>query len=365
MPGRATSRLALAVAAVAAAACVSSCTASHPAPPPSHPASPSGEGAQRPGQSARPASHHRGLPLQRVADVDLPDGASRFDYESIDPLRRTLYIAHLGASSIAAVNLTTRHVQADLHGIAEVHGVLAVPSLGKLFASATGSGQAVMISEKTGRILTRAPAGAYPDGIAYDPARQEAFVSDESGGVETVIDTRDGHRLATISLGGEAGNVQYDEATDKVLADVQTQNVLAVIDPAINRVVRDIALPDCDHDHGLYLDEQRRLAFVACDGNARLLVLDLTSDTVRQNLGVGEDPDVLAFDPSLRRLYVAAESGVVTVFGEHGRSLVTLGRKFLATEAHTVAVDPVTHLVYFALQDVGGRPVLRIMAPVR
>jgi DNA-binding beta-propeller fold protein YncE len=297
--------------------------------------------------------------------VPLPDGTSRFDYESIDPLRRALYIAHLGASTIAAVNLTTRHVQADLHGIAEVHGVLAVPSLGRLFASATGSGQAVMISEKTGRILTRAPAGAYPDGIAYDPAKQEIFVSDESGGVETVIDARDGHRIATIGLGGQAGNVQYDAGTGDVLADVQTRNVVAVIDPASNRVVRDIALPGCDHDHSLYLDERSRLAFVACDGNARLLVLDLTNDAVRQNLGVGEDPDVLAFDPSLHRLYVAAESGVVTVFAEQERSLVTLGRKFLATEAHTVAVDPVTHLVYFALQDVGGKPVLRIMTPVR
>src|SRR5689334_24772488 len=180
MPQRATSWLAQAVAAVAAAACASSCTVSHPAPPPSRPASSShptsspSQGAQRPSQSAWPVSHYRGLPLQQVADVALPDGASRFDYESIDPLRRTLYIAHLGASSIAAINLTTRHVQADLQGIAEVHGVLAVPSLGKLFASATGSGQAVMISERTGRILARAPAGAYPDGIAYDPARQEA-----------------------------------------------------------------------------------------------------------------------------------------------------------------------------------------------
>jgi hypothetical protein len=79
--------------------------------------------------------------------VALPDGASRFDYESIDPLRRKLYIAHLGASSIVTVNVATRHVQSDLHGIADVHGVLAVPSLAKLFASATGSGQVVMISE--------------------------------------------------------------------------------------------------------------------------------------------------------------------------------------------------------------------------
>jgi len=183
--------------------------------------------------------------------------------------------------------------------------------------------------------------------------------------VETVLDARDGHRITAIGLGGEAGNVRYDPGTGEVLADVQTRNVVAVIDPALDRVVRTVPLPGCDHDHGLYLDAGQRLAFVACDGNARLLVLDLSSYTVRQNLNVGTDPDVLAFDPSLRRLYVAAESGVVTVFGEQGRSLVTLGRNFLATEAHTVAVDPRTHLVYFALQDVGGAPGLRIMAPTR
>jgi hypothetical protein len=30
--------------------------------------------------------------------------------------------------------------------------------------------------------------------------------------------------------------------------------------------------------------------------------------------------------------------------------------------AHSVAVDARTHLVYFPLQDVGGRPILRVMS---
>jgi hypothetical protein len=72
----------------------------------------------------------------------------------------------------------------------------------------------------------------------------------------------------------------------------------------------------------------------------------------------------LAFDASLGRLYVAAESGVVSVFAERGRSLRQLGRNKLAPHAHSVAVDPTTHLVYFPLEDVDGRPVLRIMRPV-
>jgi len=79
---------------------------------------------------------------------------------------------------------------------------------------------------------------------------------------------------------------------------------------------------------------------------------------------VGGSPDVLAFDSSLRRLYVAAESGEVAVFAEHARSLTKLGQAPLAPFAHTVAVDPRTHLVYFPLQSgTTGRPQLLVMAP--
>ena len=78
---------------------------------------------------------------------------------------------------------------------------------------------------------------------------------------------------------------------------------------------------------------------------------------------MGRDPDVLAFDPAPRRLYVASESGVVAVFELQDRDLRLLGRKLLAHEAHSVAVDPSTHLVYFPLQNIHGHAVLRVMAP--
>ena len=104
--------------------------------------------------------------------------------------------------------------------------------------------------------------------------------------------------------------------------------------------------------------------FVACAGNARLLTLDLRTMRVSGSAGVGDSPDVLAFDSSLRRLYVSAESGVVAVFAEHVRSLTKLGQALLAPNAHTVAVDPRTHRVYFPLQSgSGGGPELLIMKP--
>ena len=85
---------------------------------------------------------------------------------------------------------------------------------------------------------------------------------------------------------------------------------------------------------------------------------------VTGSAATGDDPDVLALDRSLRRLYVAAESGDLAVFAERGRRLERLGLAHLAPSAHTVAVDSRTHLVYFPLESgTSGRPELRIMAP--
>jgi len=303
-----------------------------------------------------------GLPLKVVARVPLSGPSVRFDYTSLDQGSNRLYVAHMDASQLLVFDIRRRRILRTLPAPG-VHGVIAVPQLGRVFASATNAREVLTIDARTDSVIARAPAGQYPDGLAYDPVERHVFVSDESGGVETVLNAR-GRRIATIPLGGEAGNVQYDAGSGHVLADVQTRNEVAVIDPKRNRIIRRVPMPGCSEDHGLYVDAARRLAFVACDRNATLLTLDLRTMTVTGHAGVGDTPDVLAFDTSLRRLYVSSESGVVAVFAETAHGLRKLGQAFLATEAHTVAVDPRTHLVYFPLQSgSNGRPQLLIMKP--
>ena len=63
-------------------------------------------------------------------------------------------------------------------------------------------------------------------------------------------------------------------------------------------------------------------------------------------------------------VYVSAESGDVRVFRENGKALVPEGTLSMP-HAHTVSVDPDTHLVYFPLQNIDGHPVLRIMEPAQ
>jgi YVTN family beta-propeller protein len=312
------------------------------------------------GQQAAPPD---ALGLRQVAEVPLPGSTSRWDYASLDPSTGRLYLAHLGGSSVTVFDTKNQQVVTDITGIASAHGVIAVPQLKRVYATATGDNQVVAIDAQSLQILGRTEGGDYPDGLAYDPDDGKVFVSDESGGTVTVVGTDTNRRIATIDLGGEVGNTQYDAVGKRIFSAVQTRNQLVAIDLGSNQVASRSDLPGCKHAHGLLIDAPSRLAFIACDENATLVTFDLRTMQTTGIQTVGDTPDVLAFDEGLHRLYVAAESGVLAIFDEHGTALTKVGQGMVASRAHVVAVDAATHRIYLPLEDVGGHPALRILAP--
>ncbi len=148
-----------------------------------------------------------------------------------------------------------------------------------------------------------------------------------------------------------------------MLVNVQDRGHIAVIDSVTDTVVDTIATPGCESNHGLYVDSVNALGFVACEGNGKLLTIDLTTGRLVDSHDVGDTPDVLAYDYGLRRLYVASESGTITILDEQAGGLDQVGQAHVADGAHTVAVDPATHRVYLPLEDVDGRPVVRVLEP--
>jgi YVTN family beta-propeller protein len=305
-------------------------------------------------------------PLHLVQDIPLQGDTSRFDYESFDPQAHRLYVAHLGAGAVTVYDTGSGTVVGAIANVPGVHGVLAVPELGRVFATATDRNQLAVIDPATLDVIATVPAGNYPDGLAYDPDDGKLYVSDEEGGNDTVVDARTNQRLGTIPVGGDVGNTQYDAGSKRVLVAVGAKNQLVAIDPASDQVVQTIDTPGCDQPHGLVLDVDQRLAFVACQGNDHLLVLDLlvlTTDQPVFNDAVGNNPDVLAFDPSLHTVYVAAEGGPLTTFSDADRTVQRTGQQDVGPDAHVVAVDPDTHHLYVPLQNLNGHPVLRELAP--
>ena len=135
-------------------------------------------------------------------------------------------------------------------------------------------------------------------------------------------------------------------------------------DPVSFTVTERIPTPGCDHPHGQALDATDQLMFVGCESSATMVTVDLINRNVIDHHGVGETPDVVAYDPGPNRVYVAAESGWVSIFDDdHGR-LTVRGSAYLADGAHSLALDPATHHTYIPIaKDRNDSPVLREYEP--
>ena len=321
--------------------------------------------------------------FEQVGDIALGRSVNRTDYESIDAGSRRLYISNMGGGQLLVFDIERNRLAARLDGFPKVTGVLVVPELHKVYASVPGSGIASSLavglgmaglSSGHGKIaiyntqdlheITRLPGGVFPDGIAYDPGDRRIFVSDELGSAVIVIDAVSDKEIARIPAGGEVGNVRYDPETGKVYVPVQSHDELITIDPVRLAVTERHATTGGKHPHGFIVVPGAAIGYVACDGNDRLLTVELSSGRVLGNQPVAHDPDVLALDPSARRLYVASESGNLSVFDiSSAAAPLALGEVFVGADAHAVAVDPNSHRLYFALADVDGRLVLRELAP--
>jgi DNA-binding beta-propeller fold protein YncE len=302
--------------------------------------------------------------LRLVHEIALPGPANRFDYQSIDLASGRIYMNHMNAGRTIVFDANNAKVITEIVGVPRATGVWAVPRHHQVYVSAAGAHEVAIIDDRTLKIVARVGGIRFPDGIAYAAEADKVFVSDESGSADVVIDPNTMRKRATIELSGEAGNTHYDSVSRCILVAVQTRNQLAAINPVSERVVHRFDLSGSDGPHGFTIDEPDRLAFISSEGNGTLAVVDLRSMKVVQTLKVADDPDVLAWDPSWRRLYVGSESGALSVFWLDGTTLRPLG-EVRAPHAHTVSVDPRTHLVYLPLENVNGHPVLRIYEPIR
>ena len=306
------------------------------------------------------------LPLVRVSDVDLPGGATRFDYQDIDRTAAHLVVAHMNDGSVLIADLRDGAVLKELEGIPTARGVVAADDVGILFVTSKPN-QLVLIDSKSLSEIKRVKTGSSPDGVAWDATHKIVGVSDQGDGALSMIaDSGSGARKQVV-LGTETGNVVYDAPRGWFWITVVTAgppDKLVAVDPLTAKVATSIGLPGCKGAHGLRIHPDGRSALIACEGNDTLARVDLDGAHAVVTASTGGGPDVLAIDPGLGWLYVAAESGDLTVFDIGKPGLVLVGRDHPGDNAHSVAVDPATHRVFFPLMaGPKGTPILRIMRP--
>jgi DNA-binding beta-propeller fold protein YncE len=304
--------------------------------------------------------------LTLVADVPLPGGATRFDYQEIDAVNGQLVIAHMNDDAVVVVSLSDGSLRAELTGIPTPRGVAVADEVGLIFVTSTPN-HLVLIDSHNLTEVRRVTTGTAPDGDAWDPIDMIVGVSDQGDGALSLIADAGSGTRTQVPLGVETGNVVFDAARGQFWITVVTAvppNQLVEIDPKTATVTTTIGVPGCDGAHGLRLHPDGKSAFIACEGNNVLARVDLDGTHAVTMAATGEGADVLSIDPASGWLYVAAESGDLTVFDINQPGTVLVGHDRPGDNAHTVAADPASHRVFFPLpKGVGATPVLRIMRP--
>ena len=110
------------------------------------------------------------------------------------------------------------------------------------------------------------------------------------------------------------------------------------------------------------LDPEHHRAFLSCEGNNLMTVFNLDKHAAIAYLPLALDPDVIKFDPGLRRIYAACYSGAISAFQEddpdHYRKLEDFP---VPQKVHSLALDTETHRVYTPEEWADGHPAARMV----
>ena len=306
------------------------------------------------------------LPLVLMADVDLPGGATRFDYQDVDSALGHLVIAHMNDGSLLITDIRDGSVLKEISGIPTARGVVVADDVGIIFVTSSPN-QLVLIDNKTMTELRRVGTGNAPDGVGWDPIHKTVGVSDQRDGALSLIPNAGSGTRVQVPLGNETGNVVFDASRGVFWITVVTASPpdqLVAVDPTTAKVTTTIGLPGCSGAHGLRLHPDGQTAFIACESNDMLARADLGATRGVTTAPTGSGPDVLSIDSGLGWLYVAAESGDLTVFDINQPGVALVGHDSPGPNSHSVAVDPASHRVFFPLMaGPKGTPALRIMRP--
>src|SRR5215469_36810 len=274
-------------------------------------------------------------------------GDGGWDYLSIDPSARRLYVSH--ATKVVVIDIDNDKVVGEITNTPGVHGLAPAPELGKGFVSCGRENKAAVVDLKTLETLSKVPTGQNPDGMLYDPRQQEAYMFNGRSGSATVIDAKAGNVVATIPLGGKPEFAQADPEAGRVYDNLEDKSEVVAIDTKKHEVVNRWPIAPGESASGMAIDVAHHRIFLGCD-NKMMVMMDDTNGKVIGTVPIGDGVDANAFDPGTQLAFASCgESGTTTIAHEDSPDKLTVVQ-VLKTQPHarTMTLDPKTHRIYLA-----------------
>ena len=294
-----------------------------------------------------------GGPYQFLKEIQI-GGAGGWDYLSIEPATRRLYVTH--ATKIVVLDLDQDTVVSEITDTPGVHGFALAPELGRGFSSNGRENKASIVELQTLKTLAKVDTGENPDAILYEPGQKEVYTFNGRGKSATVFTAKTGQVVATIPLPGKPEFAVADPQANRIYCNIEDQNEVVAIDTQTHRIAATWPLAPGEEPTGLAIDLAQHRLFVGCH-NQLLVMLDSRTGKVIRSLPIGQGVDATAFDRGTQFVFSSNGDGTVNIAHEDTPDKLT-ELQTLATEpgARTMALDPTTHKIYLAAAKFEPQP---------
>lgn len=277
-------------------------------------------------------------------------GEGGWDYLSVDPKARRLYVTH--ATKIVVVDLDAEKIAGEITNTPGVHGFAVVPEYGVGFSSNGKEGTLSVVDLKTLATRSKAKAGRNPDAIVYDSGSQQIYAFNGGDNSVTIVEGDDGDALTTTPLPGKPEFAAADPKASRVYCNLEDKNAVAVLDTVSHQVVNTWPIAPGEEASGLALDVVHHRLFLGCGGNKMMVMMDSTSGKVLASVPIGAGVDATAFDPETQLAFSSNGEGNVTIAQEDSPDQLTVVQTLTTQRgARTMALDPKTHKLYLAVAE--------------
>ena len=243
--------------------------------------------------------------------IEIPNArGTSFDHGAFDPKTRRVFVAHTGRDRVEVIDHDAGRHLATLEGFPEAAGVAALE--GNVLVTNRGAASLAWVDAVTLKTRAVMPTAPRPNGVAITSSHLAvaACIGDETGEPELQVFRLGGSERWSLKLPGRPRWCVADASNSRVFLAIREPTMVLVASLPDLRDIQHWPLPS-GGAHGMDIDHERNLIYVACDDGA-LLEVDGLNGKMHRQWPLSGGPDATFFNPASGLVHVAiADPGVV------------------------------------------------------
>ena len=300
--------------------------------------------------------------LRLVGTTDLPGISGDLDHLGIDTAGQRLFLAAEDNGTLRIIDLKSGKLVRTVKGFETPHSILYLPDAKELYIT-DGSKDVKVLDSDTFAVKKTVPTTPGADSIGVD--KKDHLLYAVTGGKDvkmttsniSIIDTQAAKLKREIPI--DAAHVEamaVEQSGPRLFVNVTDKNYLAVIDRNTGKIVSQWPISAAKQNAPIAFDEPHHRLFVVCRDPGTLVVLDSQTGKQLASFPTGAKADEVVFDPTHRRIYVAAGEGKIYAYEQidpdHYKALTPIPS---AVGAKTALLSPDCSHLYVSVSPGEGK----------